>query len=219
MEGTILFLGAAEEAAASGDVLEMAGEVLLCPGETFLLSGEGFFVRVASARPGPVAAAREGVVFVVRDETVVGGILPVMRPLMSPDVGDNGGQEVARLPDVDARVVLVAVVVNVVAGDDSLISDPLLSKPPDLLDLGSIVLIRVGASRPSTQGVRELTRAACSPGGSHSTWWNCFQGFLPRCPFESAGSVGTWRRATAPPTPVSSSCLYSWRTLSISPSS
>ena len=157
MEGTILFLGAAEEAAASGGVLEMAGEVLLCPVETFLLSGEGFFVPVASARPGPVAAAREGVVFVafvVRDETVVGGILPVMRPLMSPAVGDNGGQEEARLPAVDARVVLVAVVVNVVAGDDSLISDPLLSKPPDLLDLGSIVLIRVGASRPSTQGVR-----------------------------------------------------------------
>ena len=135
----------------------MAGEVLLSPGETFLLSGEGFFVPVVSARPGPVAAAGEGVVvvaFVVLDETVVGGVLPVMRPLLGRGVGDNGGQEVARLPAVDARVVLVAVVVNVVAGDDSLISDPLLSKPPDLLDLGSIVLIRVGASRPSTQGVR-----------------------------------------------------------------
>ena len=119
LEGTILFLGAAEEAAASGGVLEMAGEVLLSPGEIFLLPGEGFFVPVATARPGPVAAAGEGVVvvaFVVLDEKVVGGVLPVMRPLLGRGVGDNGGQEVARLPAVDARVVLVAVVVDVVAG-------------------------------------------------------------------------------------------------------
>ena len=57
LEGTILFLGVAEEAAASGGFLEMAGEVLLSPGEIFLLPGEGFFFPVATARPGPVAAA------------------------------------------------------------------------------------------------------------------------------------------------------------------
>ena len=201
----------------------MAGNVILIPGETFLLSGEGFFVPVASAHPGPVAAAGEGVVvvaFVVLYETVLGGVLPVMRPLMGPGVGDNGGQELARLPAVDARVVLVYVVVNVVACDVSLISDPLLSEPPDLLGLRSVVLIRVGVSLPVIAAApNPNTRAACSPGGSHSSWWNCFQGFLPRCPFESSGSVSTWRPAPAPPTLVSSSCLYSWRTSSISPSS
>ena len=79
-----------------------------------MLPGECFFVPVATARPGPVAAAGEGVVvlaFVVLDETVV---------------GVNGGQEVARLPAVNARVVLVAVVVDVVVGNVFLISDPLL---------------------------------------------------------------------------------------------
>ena len=64
LEGTILFLGAAEEAAASGGVLEMAGVVLLSPGEIFFLPGEGFSVPVATARPGPVATAGESV-FVV----------------------------------------------------------------------------------------------------------------------------------------------------------
>ena len=130
MEGTILFLVAAEEAAASGSVLEMAGEVLLNPG-VILLPGEVFFVPVATAQSGPVAAAGEGVVvvaFVVLDETVVGGVLPVMRPLLGRGVGDNGGQVVALLPAVDARVVLVAVVVDVVADDIFLISDPLLSR-------------------------------------------------------------------------------------------
>ena len=39
-----------------------------------------------------------------------------MRPLLGRDVGDNGGQEVARRPAVDARVVLFAVVVDFVAG-------------------------------------------------------------------------------------------------------
>ena len=111
----------------------MAGEVLQSPGEIFLLPGEGFFVPVATARPGPVAAAGEGVVvvaFVVLVESVVGGVLPVMRPLLGRGVGDNGGQEVTLLPAVDGRVVLVAVVVDVVAGDVFLISDPLLSEPP-----------------------------------------------------------------------------------------
>ena len=84
----------------------MAGEVRLSPGEIFLLPGEVFFVPVATARPGPVAAAGEGVVvfaFVVLDETVVGGVLPVMRPLLGRGFGDNGGQEVARsLPSLPA---------------------------------------------------------------------------------------------------------------------
>ena len=93
LEGTILFLGVVEEAAASCDVLEMAGEVLLGPGEIFLLPGEVFFVPVATARLGQVAAEGEGIVaYVVLDETVVGGVLPVMRPLMGPGVGHNGGQ-------------------------------------------------------------------------------------------------------------------------------
>ena len=133
----------------------MAGEVRLSPGEIFLLPGEVFFVPVATARPGPVAAAGEGVVvvaFVVLYETVLGGVLPVMRPLMGPGVGDNGGQELARLPAVDARVVLVYVVVNVVACDVSLISDPLLSEHPELLGFGFVVLIRVGVSRPDNLG-------------------------------------------------------------------
>ena len=39
LEGTILFLGAAEGAAAGGGVLEMAGEVFLSPGGIFLLPG------------------------------------------------------------------------------------------------------------------------------------------------------------------------------------
>ena len=116
LEGSILFLGAAGEAAAGGGVLVMAGEVLLRPGEIFLLPGWSFFFPVVTARPGPVAAAGEGVAYVVLDETVVGGVLPVMRPLFESGVGDNGGQEVARLTAVDARVVLVAVVVDVVAG-------------------------------------------------------------------------------------------------------
>ena len=122
MEGTILFLGAAEEAAASGGFLGMAGDVLLSPGKIFLLPGEGFFFPVATARPGPMAEAGKGVVvlaFVVLVETVVGGVLPAMCPLLGRGVGDNGGQEVARLPAVDARVVLVAVVVYVVAGTSS----------------------------------------------------------------------------------------------------
>ena len=82
MEGTILFLGAANEAAACGGFLEMAGEVLLSPWEIFLLPGECFFVPVATARPGPVAASGEGVVvvaFVVLDEKMVGCVLPLMR--------------------------------------------------------------------------------------------------------------------------------------------
>ena len=53
LKGTILFLGATEEAGASGGVLEMAGEVLLSPGEIFLLPGVDYFVLVATARPGP----------------------------------------------------------------------------------------------------------------------------------------------------------------------
>ena len=57
LKGTILFLGATEEAGASGGVLEMAGEVLLSPGEIFLLPGEGFFFPVATAPPGPVVEA------------------------------------------------------------------------------------------------------------------------------------------------------------------
>ena len=139
MEGTILFLGAAEEAAASGGFLEMAGVVLLSPGEIFLLPGEGFFVPVATACPGPVAAAGKGVVdvaFVVLDETVVGGVLSVMRLLLGRGVGENGGWELARLPPVDAGVVLVAVVVDVVAGDIFLISDPLLSETPRVTVFG-----------------------------------------------------------------------------------
>ena len=118
LDGTILFLGAAEEAAASGGFLEMAGEILLSPGEIFLLPGEGFFFPVATARPGPVTAAGDCVVvgaFIVLVETV-GGVHPVKRPLLGRAVGDNGGQDVARLPAVDARVVLVAVVEDVVAG-------------------------------------------------------------------------------------------------------
>ena len=110
----------------------MAREDLVSPGE-ILLPGEGFFVPVATARPGPLAAAGEGVVvvaFVVLDETVVGGVLPVMRLLLGRVVGDNGGQEVARLPAVDTRVVLVAVVVDVVAGYVFLISDPSFRNPP-----------------------------------------------------------------------------------------
>ena len=65
-----------------------------------------------------MAAVGEGVVvvaYVVLDETVVGDVLPVMRPLLGRGVGDNGGQEVARLPAIDDRVVLVAMVVDVVA--------------------------------------------------------------------------------------------------------
>ena len=83
-----------------------------------MLPGEGFFAPVANARPGPVAAAGERVVVVanvVLDEMVVGGV-PVMLPHLGRGVGDNGGQEVARLPAVDARVVLIAVMVDVVAG-------------------------------------------------------------------------------------------------------
>ena len=155
LEGTILFLGATEEAAASGGALEMAGEVLLSPGEIFLLPREGFFVPDATARLGPVAAAGEDVVvvaFAVLDVTVVGGVLPVMCPLLGRGVGDNGGQEVTLLPAVDARVVLVAVVVHVVAGDVFLISDSLLSESPELLGLGFVFFIRVGASRPGTSG-------------------------------------------------------------------
>ena len=85
LEGTILLLGAAEEAAACGSVLEMARDVLLSPGGISLLPGEGFFVPAATAGPGPVAATGEGVVvvaYVVLDETVVGGVVPVMRPLL-----------------------------------------------------------------------------------------------------------------------------------------
>ena len=66
-----------------------------------------------------MAAVGKGVVvvaYVVLDETVVGGVLPVMRPLLERGDGDNGGQEVAQLPPVDDGVVLVAVVVDVVAG-------------------------------------------------------------------------------------------------------
>ena len=117
-----------------------------------MLPGEGFFVP--TARPGPMAAAGGGVVvvaFAVLVETVVGGVLPVMRPLLGRGVGDNGGQEVALLP-VDTRVVLVAVVVDVVAGYVFLISDPLLSEPPDLLGLGFVVIIRTGARRPGNAG-------------------------------------------------------------------
>ena len=116
----------------------MAGEFLFSSGVIILLPREGFFVPVATARPGPLAAAGEGVVvvaFVVLDETVVGGVLPVMRPLLGRGVGDNGGQEVARLPAFDANVVLVAVVVDIVAGDVFLISDPHLSESPKLLGL------------------------------------------------------------------------------------
>ena len=58
-----------------------------------------------------------------------------MRPLLGRDAGDNGGQGVARPPAVDDREVLVAVVVDVVAGDVFLISD-VLSEPPELLCLG-----------------------------------------------------------------------------------
>ena len=153
-EGTILFLGAAEEAAAGGGVLVMAGEVLLEPGEIFLLPGEGLFVPVVFAFPArDVAAAGEGVVvvvFIVLDGAVVGGVLPVVRPLLGRSVGDNGGQRVARLPATAARVVLVAVVEDV-AGD-VLFSGPLLSEPPELLGLGFVVLTRVGASRPGNSG-------------------------------------------------------------------
>ena len=119
LEGTILFLGAAEEAAAGEAEVLVAGEVLFGPGGVPLSPGEGLLVPVANARYAHVAAAGEGivvVVFVVLDETVVGGVFPVLLPLLGRGVGDNGGQEVARLPATDALVVLVAVVVDDVAG-------------------------------------------------------------------------------------------------------
>ena len=60
------------------------------------------------------AAKGEGVVVVVflpDEEAVVGGVLPAVRPLLGRGVGDNGGQEIARPPAADARVVIDAVVV------------------------------------------------------------------------------------------------------------
>ena len=120
----------------------MAGEVLLSPGDIFLLPGDGFFVPIDTARTAHVAAAGNGVVvvvvvvFVVLDETVVGCVLPEVRPFLRRAVGDNGGQEVARLPATDARVVLVDAL-DVVAGDD-FVFVPLLSEPLELLGLGFV---------------------------------------------------------------------------------
>ena len=154
LEGTILFLGAAEEAAAGDGVVLVAGEVLFGPGGVLLSPGEGLFDPVATARLAHVAAAGEGVVVVVffpDEEAVVGGVLPEVRPLLGRSVGDSGGQRVARLPATAARVVLVAVVVDVVAGD-VFFSEPLLSEPPELLGLGCVFLTRVGASRPGNSG-------------------------------------------------------------------
>ena len=97
-----------------------------------------------------MATVGEGVVvvvFVIFDEAVVGGVLPVVRPLLRRGVGDNGEQEVARLPAADARVVLIAVVAG-----DVFFSVPLLSEPPELLGLGWVVFSRVGASRPGNSG-------------------------------------------------------------------
>ena len=218
--GTKLFLGAAEEEAASGGVLEMAGEVLLSAGEIFLLPGDGFFVPVATVRPGPVAAVGKCVVdvaFFILDETVVGGVLPVMRPLLGRGVGDNVGQEVARLRAVDASVILVAVVVDVVADDIFLISDPLISEPPELLYLGFEVLIQAG--RPDNSGGEGAQPRGVLSRGLTLDLVELLSGLLPRCSVDSVGSVVTRRRAPAPPMPASSSCLSSWRTSSNSPSS
>ena len=222
LEGTILFLGAAEEVAAGEAEVLVAGEVLFGPGGVPLSPGEGLLVPVANACPAHVAAAGEGivvvvfvvvvfvvVVFVVLDETVVGGVFPVLLPLLGRGVGDNGGQEVARLPATDALVVLVAVVVDDVAGY-VFFSDPLLSALPELLGESCVVFSRVGDSRPGnsegegTPVVREL------PGGLvQQVVLNKIDvaGTLVSplvVGVKSAGPKGS-RRCLAPPTPVSSS--------------
>ena len=81
----------------------MAGEVLFGPGGVLLSPGEGLLDPVVTARPAHVTG--EGVVVVIffpDEEAVFGGLLPVVRPHLGRGVGDNGGQEVARLPAADA---------------------------------------------------------------------------------------------------------------------
>ena len=163
LEGTILFLGAAEDAAAGEADFLVAGEVLLCPGGVLLSPREGLLDTVVIARPAHVAAAGEGVVVVVFfpvEETVVGGGLPVVRLLLGRGDGDSGGQEVARLP-ADARVFVAAL--DVVAGDVFLI-EPLLSEP---LELGEccVFFSRVCASRPGNSDGEGAPLVREIPGG------------------------------------------------------
>ena len=94
-----------------------------------------------------------------------------MRPLFGRGVGDNGGQEVTRLPAADVRVVLVLDVLLediVVVLTVAVLLASLLSAPAELLGEDCIVFSRADASRSSRSrrapwGAGATGRRRCGP--------------------------------------------------------